>query len=291
MIYLYYSCYVLKHIIDMFSYVLIKNNIEHKITDNINYESDKDLWIGIWNNCSVKMPKNYITINVEPLRCKFWSTQLQNKLKKSLYIFDYSASHTEIYQSWNYKNFCIIPFGYCGLHEKLYNKYIGANKVNKTIDILFYGSVTDRRKKILIKLAEHAKNKNLKFIIRSNDLYDTKQKLELISQSKIILSISNDEPCLLQTNDLLRLSLLVSTKSFVICEEVGDRKIEDELKKNMIFYNSYEELIEKIDYYLSNTDEINNIAESTYNFCKEKMNLEDLLPIEIITDIYARVSK
>ena len=64
----------LHHIIDIFVYILSKNNIKIKITYNI--QNDNEIWMGIFNEGNT--PNKYIMINTEPLNVDYWKNILEH---------------------------------------------------------------------------------------------------------------------------------------------------------------------------------------------------------------------
>lgn len=288
MIYLFYKIDVLGHIIDIISYTLNYHNITHKIVTYLDGITDTDLVIGLWNsNTPINVPKNIISLNVEPLRKDNWALSILDILKKSKFIIDYSSSHKSIFKTLDITNYCILNYGYCDLHEKIYADSIGNNfsrENSKTIDLLFYGFLTKRRLDILNKLIIWCNNKKYNIVIRNDNLYDYKEKSELVARSKIVLSLAHDDPQKYRTNDMLRLSFLISNKAFVLAEQMGDKDIENKLCNYITYYNGYEDLVTKIEYYLKNNDQMITIADECYNYCKKNMNILNTFPIDKIME-------
>jgi hypothetical protein len=239
MIYLYYKLPILSHIIEMISFVLSKHNILHITTNTITPElakQENNLWIGLWHSTDL-LPKNFISLNVEPLNVFNWDKAFLDKFKKSLHILDYSSSHQEFYKLHNIINFSIVPFGYCQLHEYIYKAHVTKKiEENKDIDVLFYGGMCERRHKILFQVIKFCKENKYNFVLRDNNLYDYKEKSIITARTKIVISVGAEEPSKMKTNDLLRLSFLISNKVFILPEELGDNEIENKLKTTIPFY-------------------------------------------------------
>jgi hypothetical protein len=291
MIYVLYTMWVLKHIADTISYILTKNNIKNEVVTSFDPVKDEtknnDLWICIWTNGSFKIPKKCITYNTEPLRVGSWMKDLSDKFNKSSLIFEYAGSHMEIYKEQNLLDKVIhIPYGYCEIHEELYRHYaVCKSEKEKDIDILYYGALTPRRINVVNQINKMCRENKYNFCVRDNTLYDYKEKANLVSRSRIILSITRDEPDKYGTNDSFRLAYLISNKAFVLAEEIGDKLYEDEMKRAIIFYNGIEDLLNKIKYYMDNEVERLNIAQNGYNFMKDKYNMNNMLPIKKILEL------
>lgn len=276
--------YYFDHINDILEYILNY----HKITYTVKYEIDTnsdDIWLGIWNDIYTEMPKHYIMFNIEPMNLSRWKDMFKQKIEKSLFIIDYSYTNVENYKQLNMNNYKVMPFGYCSFNEEIYNTYKNKDNI-KDIDILFYGSLTDRRNIIVESILELSIQNRFKFVIRNNNLFNYDEKTDLISRSKIIISIASSDPKLIRTNDLLRLSFLLSNKVFFITERIGDTKIEDNILGDyIVYYSEVNELLEKIVYYMNNEDERNNKVNRLYEYCKEKLNIVNLFPTEEINNI------
>ena len=181
----------------------------------------------------------------------------------------------------NINNYFILPIGYCKLHETIYNNILPS--VNKDIDILFYGAITERRKNILTDITKFSNENNINFVIRNNDLYDYNEKSKILSRSKIVITIASRDPEILKTNDMFRLSFLLSNKIFFIAEKIGDNIIENDVFGDYIdYYKTVEELKNKIIYYLNNHEERDNNAGKLYEFTKNNYNVENQFPINKI---------
>ena len=133
------------------------------------------------------------------------------------------------------------------------------NLIINEYDILFYGIMNFKRKKIL-KMIENKLNKKFKMQIINNIYGYT--LFEFIKKSKIILNISYYENALLEC---YRINEVQSCKKLVISFYPNkDDLINYEYYKNsVIFVNSIPEMINSIHFYLNNKDEyekkINNI--------------------------------
>jgi glycosyltransferase involved in cell wall biosynthesis len=258
-------------------YILNKNKIDYDLKYNI--ENDNELWIGIFNNGET--PNKYIMINTEPLNVEYWENMLNNVIKNALFIIDYSYGNENVYKNFNISNYFILPIGYCELHEKIYNNIL--SYVDKDIDILFYGAITERRKNILTDITKFSNENNINFIIRNNDLYDYNEKSKILSRSKIVITIASRDPEILKTNDMFRLSFLLSNKIFFITEKIGDNIIENDIFGDYIdYYTTVDELKNKIIYYLNNPEERDNKANKLYEFSKNNYNIENNFPIDKI---------
>lgn len=267
----------LHHIIDLIRYILNKNNINCIIDNCIQLDDDHDIWLGIFNDG--KTPKKYIMLNTEPLNLEHWNNILKKVIKNAIFIIDYSYGNENIYKSMNIDNYIILPIGYCELHENIHNSCEKSKE--QDIDIMFYGSLTDRRKDILSNLTQFSKENNINLVIRNNNLYDYNEKSQLLSRTKIVITIASREPELLKTNDMFRLSFLLSNKIFFITEKIGDTVVEDDIfGKYIEYYKTIEELKLKIIQYLKCPEEREKKSQLLYDFSKHNFNIENMFPID-----------
>ena len=265
----------LHHIIEIFMYILYKNNITCILKYQL--ENDNEIWLGIFNDG--KVPNKYIMINTEPINLDHWQNILKNAIQNALFIIDYSYGNENVYKSMNINNYFILPIGYCNLHEIIYNN--SNLSIYKDIDILFYGALTERRKNILEIIQKFANENNINLVIRNNNLYDYNEKSSILSRTKIVITIASREPEILKTNDMFRLSFLLSNKIFFITEKIGDNIIEDDIfGKYIEYYNTIEELKSKILYYLNNPEERENKVNKLYEFAKNNYDIEKNFPID-----------
>ena len=185
----------------------------------------------------------------------------------------------------NINNYIYYPtYGYSILNNICHINNIEKN-IEKNIDILFYGNITNTRGKIIHRYRYENINKiklnyektNIIFKIFSN-LYEEKDNI--LKKTKIVIHVS---PC----KDFHILSWakvveLMSKKIFFIIEENEELYIK-KLDKIIIYYerNNLDDLYKKIDYYLKNEDMLNKNIELCYNYIKNNYNM-DIFLIELL---------
>ena len=247
----YYLSNVLKYILSNEKYIVF-------ITEEINLKNE-NLYIILFSQKVKVYPKNYIIYNLEQKDISPWIN------KK----YELSIIHSK--KSWDYSHVNINKFN-SYIQKKIsyfrlpcidYNLILKMNNLNNLIineyDILFYGIMNFKRKKIL-KMIENKLNKKFKMQIINNIYGYT--LFEFIKKSKIILNISYYENALLEC---YRINEVQSCKKLVISFYPNkDDLINYEYYKNsVIFVNSIPEMINSIHFYLNNKDEyekkINNI--------------------------------
>ncbi len=274
------TCKCFKSIIENIHYILIKHEIPVIIMQSYNYNDDctEDIWIVIWNSLE-KLPKKCIIYNLDPLIPKI-KDMLNKLIAKSpdstiLQFIDYCYGS-------NYKAisslcipYVIIPYGYSSYYEHLKNKYISKTSIpTKEIDVLFYGNVTGRRSDLLKEIVKFCKENSFKIMICNNNLYDDGKKLLMITKSRIVISLASSDAKNIGTNDLARLSLVLSIGEFVITEYIGDHIVEDTMSKYVPHCKTKEEILERIKHFLLHEDDRHNMINIANKKFRKDFNFE-----------------
>lgn len=260
-----------------------------KLSKTVNKETV--LWIGQ----TLKQPphKNYIywfhnTLKFKPtldIYLKRGDKIIKNA--KAIATYDYNDIPT-LKKYFPNSKILFIPFGYTKILETRYKpKYKG----EKDIDILFYGTNTtynNKRRTFINYLRQEGLM--VKWLgEKKNTLMMGRKKDEFIARSKIVLSLTQNDPVNGSGNDLARLMPLFANKIFTISEKIGNDEdyIYKELSKYTPMYTTKEELAILCKEYLSKSEEeIKQITQRTYDYVVENLNLYKMLPIEEIRDIY-----
>ena len=160
-----------------------------------------------------------------------------NHLKNAISVWDYSLVNYQNLSKIGVKNIQYVPIQYMFSVDKIIQK-LGTEK---DIDILFYGSLNERRQLIIDKLNE----KGYKVIAKNNVWKNERD--ELISRSKLIINIHYFEQSILES---VRLSYLLSNGCHVI-SEISQDPILDKWHSNYISLVKYDQLVETCGKFLS----------------------------------------
>lgn len=204
-------------------------NINSLIVGNIKEEdtNNKDILYlipipQIWN-----IPKNlkYITYQLEQCKQSKWiNDEYLDKLKNSIYIFDYSQDNMLYFKNTDINKNFVDKINYMPIPLITKYKY---NYDDCDIDILFYGGMNKRRFIIL----ETLKKKYNLNIVMINKIFG-KELNKYIKRSKIILNIHYYDNALLETT---RLNECLTYNKIIISEKCS---IDDHFN-----YNLYENLV------------------------------------------------
>ncbi|MBD3421015.1 MAG: hypothetical protein GF398_12920 [Chitinivibrionales bacterium] len=132
-----------------------------------------------------------------------FNDNLRNVLAHAYQVWDYSQENIEFLSRFDIPA-QLLPVGY---HENL---EVIPQSVDKTVDVLFYGSVQQRRKAILDRLAADPG-------IRLKHLFGaySKERDAWIAQAKIVLNIHHYSARIFEA---VRISYLLNNRCFVISE-------------------------------------------------------------------------
>jgi hypothetical protein len=238
----YYLSNVLKYILTKEKHIV---NITEKIDLN-----NENLYIILFSQKVKTFPKNYIIYNLEQKDISPWIN------KK----YELSMIHSK--KSWDYSHVNISKFN-AFIQKKLsyfrlpcidYNLILELNNLHiQEFDILFYGVMNPKRRKILNQI-ENKLDKIFKMQIISNIYGYT--LFEFIKKSKIILNISYYENALLEC---YRINEVQSCKKLVISFYPNHQDIinYEYYKNSVVFVKTIPEMINSIFFYLNNQDEYN----------------------------------
>jgi len=199
----------------------------------------------------------YIVYQLEQLshRVGWFNENLENILRGAFCVWDYSKENISFLKDRGIRNVKYLPIGY---HENL---ELIEHSQEKDIDILFYGSINNRRANILNRLKQRAKTEVLFGVYgRERDSY--------IARSKIVLNMHYYP---MQVMEQVRISYLLNNKCFVISEYSSHNPYGEG-----IVTAKYDELIDVCEYYLTKPDERHDIAKRGYCLSRENNMVENL---------------
>ena len=223
MYYLLYNSKYLYDVIDSVLYVLMYYNIKCELVDEI-YDDDR-MYIIFTINRIEKLPKNYIVYNFEQLvTVREWSKSFFKKCSKAKLILDYSLENIKIFKN-NSLEAIHFPYGWTPFHE-----YTGSI-ISKDIDIIFLGSKSDRRDRILSSYGRSIYYRDSIF----GEQYD-----EIVNRSKVSLNIHNYEG--MSILEVTRIVPLVSRGVLVVSERSDDKYYDERMDGVIIYLDNLEKL-------------------------------------------------
>jgi len=249
-------------------YYLCEINIKCNVIEyieNIN-PNDLNLHIGIFNHVLIsKMPKNYIMFNIEPY--ENLNTDMIQKLSKAkaiLYYLDYEIKELNFLKKLRF----YYPFPY---HKSIENIYNILCNYNKTIDVLFYGCLNNKRISSINLLKQNNINVYCPNFVKP--VYKHERD-NLIFSSKIVL-IQN---YYINDIDIPRITYLSSNKIFFIYLIWNDEIdfLEDKFN-NLIIKCNINNLCDIVKYYLINENERLEKISQLYKFITNEYNINKFI--------------
>ena len=235
-----------KEIAELLHYSLLKLKLKSHISFN-NFDTNpqiKNIIFGahlLPDDMINSVPDNSIIFNTEQIGSlnlnKKWINRIIKLAEKNIELWDYSNFNLQfIYDKTNLKG---------KLFEIGYQEELNRIKLNKSqdFDLLFYGSINDKRKYIIDKLVEKKIKVKCLFGVYGNT------RDNWIANSKLVLSMHMYDAKLF---DYVRVFYLMTNSIPVVAEHDQDTKINNENYLNGIKPIKYDELINTIIYLIKN---------------------------------------
>jgi hypothetical protein len=241
--------------------------------------SSPDLWIGFWNELGVEwLPKKYIFINAEPLNVNVaWRDfpKWFGAMTRAKAVWGYSKSNEEHVLRLGVP-FHFVPFGYAPYYEDIFQKHTEGKKLPQDIDVLFFGNLSERRRRILDELVRRGLCVHI--VSRGNPAHGEKLD-ELIARSKIVLGIHYFEEPQAQIADLARLDHLLSNRVFVIHERPSSFAADPAFEGNVTTCK-YADIFDTCAHFLANPEERVSKARAGYEWFKSAYALDSFIPYD-----------
>lgn len=211
-----------------------------------------------------KLPPASIIYNLEQIQIgSAWITDRYLNLLRSYEVWDYSRKNISELMKLGISNVKYCRIGYVPELTRI-------KPASPDIDILWYGSLNERRVFILQQL--HNKG----FIVKTLFGVYGEERDAFIARSKIVLNIHFYESKVLE---IVRIFYLLANKRFVISEKGNDRALEDPICDGLVFVD-YGNIVEACEKYLKEDALRNEIAEKGFSRIasfKQDQFLKDLL--------------
>lgn len=225
------------------------------IKDSDTYEfCDNELYILVGAHEFNSLPKHYICYNFEQLQARHQvvNTTIFNsyieRLNGGVQIWDYSKYNVEFLgKTYGISNAIHVPF----INNNL-PKY-DCDLENKQLNVIFCGNYEPERRKLFLTACKTQ-------VLTADNIWNNK-KCALFSKAKIVLDIQVNDP-LVSLNPYARYAFGFFYKSLIIAERTSDWK---DLEDYVVFFDTPDEMNEKIDYYLTNDRARLDIVERAHN--------------------------
>lgn len=216
------------------------------------------------------LPSNAIIMDLEQLSDKsvHCTTKYLNLLRTHE-VWTYSLRNVDFLKRKGIVNVKYVPLYYMPCLD---------NQIpqdEETIDVLFYGELSERRKQILKQL----QSLNVKFV---HNVWGTERN-QLIAKAKIILNISNNDH--IHLLEVVRILPLLANKKFVISEHADNEEEYSYLTGGIIF-GHYNNIVNLVHYYLNNPSTRLDIASTGSQLIRSKCLSLPLFTTSLIENLY-----
>jgi hypothetical protein len=162
-------------------------------------------------------------------------------------VWDYSRRNIEELSRLGIRDVRHLPIGYVPQLSRI-------PRDEEDIDVLFYGSLNDRRQAILSPLRMRGVKVEAAFGVYGS------QRDRLIARAKIVLNLHYYES---KVFEVARVSYLLANERFVVCERGCDAAEDAEFAQGVVFAD-YGDLVEACVAYLGRPDERQRIAQAGF---------------------------
>ena len=192
-------------------------------------------------------PVNSIIYNLEQIQeSSPWMSDQYLELLKAYPVWDYSERNREALAAFGIKNVQLCKVGYVSQLSCIPM----LPESERDIDVLFYGSINERRQKVLQDLVDQGVS-----LVHHTRCYGPRRD-RLIARARIVVNLHYYSAKIME---VVRLSYLLANGAFVVSERGEDRLVERDFEDGMAFCD-YEDLVKTCLHYLKNGQQRSEIA-------------------------------
>lgn len=178
---------------------------------------------------------------------------------RQYHLWDYSQSNIEQLAHLGITSVQYVPIGYISQLTRIY-------QTEEDIDVLFYGSLNERRWHIIQSLKAHGVKAEAVFGVYGNE------RDQLIARSKIVLNVHFYEAKVLEA---VRVSYLLANQRFVISER-GSNPVEEAAFSAGVVFADYDDLVKTCLDFLSSSEDRKRIAEAGFKLMRQRSETDYL---------------
>jgi len=193
-------------------------------------------YVSNWTTLSAQAP-HIIIYNLEQVSAEVpWFDLSYFHQLKNAHVWDYNQKNIHALQAAGINDIQFIPIGYCPELSEISNQS-SAEPINQDIDVLFYGTMSPRRKRAL----DAIRARGLNVVSSESGQMVGEQRGALISRAKVVLNIHYYET--VGIFEIARVSYLLANHKAVVSELSPQTDIEPDIKEAIVS-GSLEELPE-----------------------------------------------
>lgn len=198
-----------------------------------------------------QIPSTSIILNTEQLGGVFanWNQNIIQWFKLNLELWDYSDSNIEYLKKFGIKNVKKLNIGYQSELRRL------VKNSDHEVDVLFYGSINDRRRHVIEELCNRGIKVKVLFGVYG------KERDQWINNSKLVLNLHFYDT---QIFEIVRVFYL-QTNSVAVVGEVNNTTIIEQRFKDGVFAASYDELVDSVISLVGNEAKLKEQREIGFN--------------------------
>lgn len=209
------------------------------------------------------VPENSILYNLEQISDRSpWITQAMLDLFRKNTIWDYSARNIAELERMGVDGVRHVPIGYVAELERM------RPMAEEDIDVLFIGSLNERRLAPIRQLASEGLNTVARFGVYGE------ARDALLARAKIVLNIHFYEA---KVFEIVRVSYLLANGRFVVSEHGCDTEEEARLASGLAF-TDYSKIAETCHHYIQRADERRTRAEAGRELMRSNLATDFLRP-------------
>ncbi len=254
-----------------------------KLKTRVQLRGSPDLWVGFWNQVPMALlPHYYIFLNAEPIDVKLWSENEDwfRAMGNAQRVWSYTRSTVE-YARQRGVSAQFVPFGYAPYYEAIFQKNVECKQLSQDIDVLFFGAMSERRRRMLDELQRRGMNVH----VADRDHPAHGEKLdELLARAKIVLHIHFHEDPKAHYADLARLDHVLSNQLFVIHEKPS-ALLADPVFEKYITTCDYDGIPDTCAYFLAEPAARTAKAASAREWFKSEYALNAFIPYDDVRQL------
>jgi len=211
-----------------------------------------------------KLPKDSVVINLEQVSDEStWMNERYSAVLKAFPVLDYSPRNRRNLAAKGIEHAGVLEIGYSECLSQIRHAPV------KDIDVLFYGSMNDRRREILISLHEAG----LK-VVHLFNVYGAERDAA-IARAKIVINIHHYASGVFE---IVRISYLLANRVCVLTEgDIEDPDLDPFI--GGLAVEPYDDLVERCKELLADQAEREQIAENGYNAMRARSQAAMLMSV------------
>jgi hypothetical protein len=207
-----------------------------------------------------KLATNSIIYNLEQIYPNSpWLNPALIDILRQYPVWDYSQSNIEQLAHLGITSVKYVPIGYVPQLNRI-------GQINEDLDVLFYGSLNERRLHIIQSLKARG--------VRAEAVFGVygKERDRLIARSKIVINIHFYEA---KVFEVVRVSYLLANQRFVVSEP-GCNPVEEAPFSEGVVFAEYDDLVKTCLDFLSRSEDRRRIAEAGFKLMSQRSETDYL---------------